>query len=340
MTCFKNDPVRSEVRRFTLGAAAAASLLIVPLGASAQECSIDDWPCQTIEVVSHASAGGGTDTTIRMWLTAADESVDEDMRVVYKQGGGARAAHEYLLNRADDQKDLNHTLMALTQTHLYTIARGNSPLEIDEIQGVARAMDDPSVIVVDPDSPYADYDDFVAASRDEALTWGVAQVGGTEHIGISRWADAADAKVRVVPFGSGGEMITSLRSGAVDATLANVSEALAMIEDGSLVPVGMLYHDRVGDLPDVPSTYEFGHEVSVTTTRGYYTHADTDPAVVEKMEALVLGGMESERFRDYLRSSGLDPDTNVGGADVWDTQLKEEYQVSLEALRALDMTDR
>ena len=147
--------------------AAGALLLLAPTAASAQDCAIEEWPCDTIEVVSHASAGGGTDTTIRMWLDAAAETVDEDMRVVYKEGGGARAAHEYLVSRGPD----GHTIFALTQTHLYTIARGNSPVEIDQLQGVARAMDDPSVIVVRSDSEIENYDQLIEASTDEALTW-------------------------------------------------------------------------------------------------------------------------------------------------------------------------
>jgi putative tricarboxylic transport membrane protein len=333
----RNVAERHGSHRTTLGVLAAASLLALPFSASAQsDCSVAEWPCETIEIVSHASAGGGTDTTIRMWMDAANQQVDEEIRIVYKQGGGARAAHEYLASNGGD----NHTLAAFTQTHIYTIARGNSPLEIDDIQGIARAMDDPSVIVVRADSPYDNYEELVAASQDEALTWGVAQVGGTEHIGIARWAEAAGTQVRVVPFGSGGEMITSLRSGAVQVTLANVSEALPMIQEGLLKPIALLYPDRVGDLPDVPSTYEFGDDISVTTTRGYFVLADTDPEIVAKMEEMVLTAMETERFQEYLRSSGLDPETNIAGAEVWDKQLKEEYQIALEALRKLDMTDR
>lgn len=317
--------------------ALAACMLAAPSPAMAQdECSAEAWPCGTIEVVSHSSAGGGTDTTIRMWLDAAREQVDEEMRVVYKLGGGARAAHEYLVSRGAD----GHSIYALTQTHLYTIARGNSPIEIDGVKGVVRAMDDPSVIVVRADSPYDSYDALVDASQDEALTWGVAQVGGTEHIGISRWADASGAQVRVVPFGGGGDMITSLRSGAVDASLANVSESLDQIKEGELKALAVLYPDRVGDLPDVPSSFEKGHEVAVTTTRGYFVHGDTDPAIVSKIEEMLLEAMAGDRFQQYLEQNGLDPQTNIAGADTWDKQLKEEYQVSLEALRKLDMTDR
>ncbi len=332
-----NGSTVAKRHRLLYAGVAAATLAAVPLSASAQEeCSADEWPCQTVEVVSHSSAGGGTDTTIRMWLPAAREQIDEDIRVVYKQGGGARAAHEYLVSRGPD----GHTIFALTQTHLYTIARGNSPVEIDEIQGVVRAMDDPSVIVVDSSSPYETYEEFVEASQDQALTYGVAQVGGTEHIGIERWSDASGAQVRVVPFGGGGDMISALRSGAVDASLANVSESLNQIQEGDLRALAVLYPEPVEDLPDVPSSYEFGHEISVTTTRGYFVHGETEPEIVAEMEEMILTAMESERFQEYLIGTGLDPETNIVGAETWDEQIKEEYEVSLQAMRELDLTDK
>src|SRR3546814_16487977 len=84
-----------------------------------------------------------------------------------------------------------------------------------------------------------------------------SDLGGTEHIGIARWAEAAGVEFRVVPFGSGGEMITALRSGAIDATLSNVSEALGQIQDGELRAIAILSDDKVADLPDVP-TAEIG----------------------------------------------------------------------------------
>lgn len=329
-----------EKRQRACGIGAASLLLaMAPLSAVAQDaenCNPETWPTQTIELVSHSSAGGGTDMTMRMWMEAAAQQVDEDVVIIYKQGGGARAAHEYFQQQGADC----HTIMALTQTHLYTIARGNSPIGIDDIQGVARAMDDPSVIVVRADSPYKTYEELVAASQEQALTWGVAQVGGTEHIGIERWADAADADVRVVPFGGGGDMVTALRSGAVDASLANVSESLSQIQEGDLRALAVLAEEPVEDLPDVPTTAEFGHDVQVSTTRGYYVHADTPPEMVDRIEEWILTAMESERFQNYVKNAGLDPETSIAGSDVWDKQIKEEYQVSLEAMRKLGLTKK
>jgi putative tricarboxylic transport membrane protein len=293
----------------------------------------EKFPSKDIEVISHAAPGGGTDTTIRTWLPAAQKVLGQDMVVVYKQGGGARAAQEYFKSRPAD----GYTIMALTQTHLYTIARGNSPITIDDMKGLVRAMDDPSLIVVRPDSPYQTYEDFVEASNNEALTWGVAQVGGTEHIGIVRWAEAAGAQYRVVPFGSGGEMITALRSGAVEATLANVSEAISAIQEGDLKPLAALADERVAELPDLPTAAEKGHDVSVSTTRGYAVRADTPPERVKVLEDALLQAMKGEQFQDYLRNSGLDPETSVAGSEVWDQQLKAEYAESKAVIDRLGL---
>lgn len=336
MTQLLNSRVVKRHRLFCAGMVAMA-LSAVPLSAGAQGSGdYEEWPTETIEVVSHSSAGGGTDTTIRMWLPAAKKLVDEDMIVVYKLGGGARAAHEYLAG----QEPTGHAIYALTPTHLYTIARGNSPIEMEDITGVARAMSDPSVIVVRADSPYDSYKEFVQASQDQALTWGVAQIGGTEHIGIARWAEQSGAETRIVPFGGGGDMVTALRSGAVDAALANLSESVSLIEEGELKALAVLAPERVEDLPEVPSSYEFGHEVTVATTRGYFVDADTPPAIVDQIEELILAAMESERFQNYLRGIGLNPETNIAGAEVWNKQMNEMYDVALETMRKLGMTDK
>lgn len=323
---------RFDLARRSLLAGVAGALAIGLGGASAN--AQDQFPSETIEVISHASPGGGTDTTARLMMKGASEALGVDMVVVYKQGGGARAAHEYFVSRPAD----GYTIMALTQTHLYTIARGNSPITIDGMLGLARAMDDPSVIVVGAGSDIETYEDLIAASQDGPLNWGVAQVGGTEHIGLARWADAAGIEYRVVPFGSGGEMLTALRSGAIDATIPNISEGLTLIQEGEVRPVAVMDEERIADLPDVPTTYENGHEVKVTTTRGYAVHPDTPPERVKILEEGVLAGMQTEEFQTYLRNSGLDPKTSIAGSEEWDRQLKEEYAQSKEVIDRLGLT--
>ncbi|MEE9590426.1 MAG: tripartite tricarboxylate transporter substrate binding protein [Hyphomicrobiaceae bacterium] len=292
-----------------------------------------EFPSKTIEVVIHSKYGGGTDTTARMMMIRSRRILDTDMAVVSKRGGSGVRAHAYLLSKPAD----GHTLIALTQTHLYTIARGKSKLKIDDLVGVARAMDDPTFITVASNSPYKTLGDLVAASKDKALAWGVANIGGTEHIGLAQFASAAGIKYKVVPLGSGAQMVQQLMSGALDATLPNVSEAVTQLADGSLRALAVMNDKRLAGYSDVPTTYELGFKAKTSTTRGYAVLKGTPQPVIDKLSAALTKAMKHETFANYLKSAGLTPEESVAGSAVWDKQLKENYAKAETALKALGL---
>ncbi|MDJ0945767.1 MAG: tripartite tricarboxylate transporter substrate binding protein [Kiloniellales bacterium] len=304
----------------------AAAVAIAPMAAVA-----DEFPSKPIEVVIHSKYGGGTDTTARMMMIRSRRNLDTDMFVVSKRGGSGAKAQGYVLSKPAD----GYTIMALTQTHLYTMAQGKSEMKIDDIIGIARAMDDPTFIAVGKDSPHKTLDDLIAAGKKKASNWGVANIGGTEHIGLAQLAKVADFKYKPVAMGSGMQMVQGLVSGELDATLPNVSEAQSMIEDGSIRPLAVMAKERLADYPDVPTTWELGHEVSTSTTRGYAVRKGTPPEVIKKLSDALVKAMKHETFANYLKSAGLDAESSVAGTDVWDAQLKAEYAKAAEALKEL-----
>ena len=309
--------------------ATAAAVGLAGLAAQAAE----EFPSKPIEVVIHSKYGGGTDTTARMMMIRSRRILGVDMSVVAKRGGSGAKAHQYALGKDRD----GYTILALTQSHLYTIARGKSPLTIDDVVGVARAMDDPTFITVNSDSSFKTLDDLVQASKDKALNWGVAQIGGTEHIGLAAFAKEAGIKFKVVPFGSGAQMIQALMSGAIEATLPNVSEAGSQISDGTLRPLTVMAEERLADYPDVPSTYELGYKAKTSTTRGYWVLKGTPQDRIDVLSKALVKAMKHDTFANYLRSAGLDPETSVAGHEVWDKDIKEEYAKAVQALKDLDL---
>ncbi len=318
------------VRQGFIGCVAAVVALGVGLGVAAAE---EKFPSKNIEIVIHSKYGGGTDTTARMMMIRTRRNLGVDMSVVAKRGGSGAKAHQYASGKPKD----GYTVLALTQTHLYTIARGKSPLSIDDMVGVARAMDDPTFITVSGKGPYKTLADLVDASKDKALNWGVAQVGGTEHIGLAQFAKAAGIKYKVVPFGSGAQMIQALLSGAIDATLPNVSEGGTQVIDGTFRALAVMAEDRLGDFPNVPSTYELGYKVKTSTTRGYWVIKGTPMDRVEVLSKAMVKAMKHETFANYLKSAGLKPETSVAGHEVWTKQIKEEYAKAASALKELGL---
>ena len=104
--------------------------------------------CDPVQVVIHASYGGGTDTTARMMSIRSRRYLKADMQIVGKRGGSGAKAQNYTLTRPKD----GCTLMALTESHLYTLARKKSNMKIDDLVGIARAMEEPTFIVVNSDN--------------------------------------------------------------------------------------------------------------------------------------------------------------------------------------------
>lgn len=318
---------RMNRRAFGLQAIAAGAAAMSFVGYA----TADEFPSKPIEVVIHSKYGGGTDTTARMMMIRTRRNLGADMVVVSKRGGSGAKAQAYAASKPRD----GYTVLALTQTHLYTIARGKSVLKIEDLVGIARAMDDPTFITVHKDSKIKTLEDLVAASKEKALNWGVAQIGGTEHIGLARFAKAAGIEYKAVPFGSGAQMIQALLAGTIDATLPNVSEAIGQIDQGALVPVAVLSDNRLTGYPDVPTAKEKGIDVRVTTTRGYAVLKGTPQPIIDKLSAALVKAMKHDVFANYLGGSGLSADESVVGSEAWTQNIREEYDVAKEALEEL-----
>ena len=325
-----NNSFRRKVIKTSLSLITLTGLGAFGLVSSA---NADKYPSKPIELVIHAKYGGGTDTTARMVSIRTRRNLGTDISIVAKRGGSGAKAQNYVLSKPAD----GYTIMALTQSHLYTMARGKSKMKIDDIVGVARAMDDPTFIAVSGKSNYKTLEDLVSASKKGALNWGVAQIGGTEHIGLAHFAKEAGIKFKVVPFGSGAQMVQALMAGKIDATLPNVSEAANQVADGSFRALAVMAENRLKDYPNVPSTYEKGIKAKCSTTRGYAVLASTPQPIIDQISKAMVKAMKHDVFSSYLSGAGLTVESSVAGTKIWDKHLKAEYKIAASALKELGL---
>lgn len=307
---------------------AAAVTLIVSATAFAE-----DFPSQPIEVVTHASAGGGTDTTARTMLIRARRTLDTDAFVNIQRGGGGAVAMNYVAERPAD----GHTVMAITPTHLITMARGRAPIGIDDIRGVVRSTDDPIIVVVNVNTGLTSIEELVAASQDSRITWGGTQAGGIDHIAAITFSNRSGADVAYVPFDGGGEIITNLMGGNIQAAGLNFGEAVDGIESGDFLPLAVMSTQRLSILPDTPTLAELGIEgVNFSTVRGIVVMADTPDDRVAALEEGLLSAMAHGTYQNYLVGIGLDA-SSIAGSEVWDGQIREMYDSIFATLGELGL---
>ena len=286
------------------------------LGVATLPAAAEEFPSRTIEVVTHAGNGGGTDVTTRMMMIRARRALDTDMVVVNRRGGGGATAMDYYLTLDPD----GHSILTYTIGHAATMALGNTDMELSDIRPIARATDDPQILMVRC-GVYDSAEAFVDAQREESLTYGTTHLGGIDDVSAFMFARNGNlATPQILPFEGGGELATQLIAGAVDVAVLNLAEAGSQIEANEVCPIVVLAPERMSALPDVATAMELGIDANFSTVRGFVVHADTPDAVAERLEEALLEAMGHPVYQAFLDSAGLDA-TSVAGSDVWGDQI-------------------
>ncbi|MFK7995258.1 MAG: Bug family tripartite tricarboxylate transporter substrate binding protein [Granulosicoccus sp.] len=290
----------------------------------------DDYPSKTIEVVTHAGAGGGTDVTTRMMMLRARRVLGQDMVIVNKKGGGGAAAMEYYKTVPAD----GYTILTFTVGHAAEMAKGKGGMSIADLRPIARGTDDPQILMTRCGA-YTDANEFVAKQKEAPITYGVTHLGNIDDVSAFMFAKKGELMTpKMLPFDGGGELATQLIAGAVDAAVLNLAEAASQIEAKEICPTVVLADDRMAKIPDVPTAKELGIPVSFSTVRGFAVHADTPPDVAEKIEAALIESMNHTVYQGFLTSVGLDA-TSVAGSDVWGPQIQTTVNEMEAALKEL-----
>jgi tripartite-type tricarboxylate transporter receptor subunit TctC len=311
-------------RSLTAGVMATALALVTGQAAA------EEYPSKTIEVITHAGAGGGTDVTARMMMLRARRELGVDMVIVNKKGGGGAVAMDYFLERPAD----GYSILVYTIGHAATMAKGKTKMKLDDIRPIARGTDDPQILMVRCAS-YGSADEFIAAQKESAISYGTTHVGNIDDVSAYMFTVKGDmATPKIVAFDGGGELATQLIAGAVDAAVLNLAEASAQIEAGDICPMVVLADERMPAIADVPTAKELGIPVSFSTVRGFVVLADTPPDVSAKIEEALLNSMNHPVYQGFLTSVGLDA-TSVAGSEVWGEQITTMVTEMEAALREL-----
>jgi putative tricarboxylic transport membrane protein len=265
-------------------------------------------------------------------MVQAPAEFGQELVVVNKTGGSGAAALGYAASRPKD----GHTILLITQTHLLTALQGRgSGVKVEDIVGVARATDDPQILMVGKNSPYKTAKDFLNASKQKAMKYGTTQIASVDHIAVLGFAKQAGLQQpTVVPFRGGGDIVINLVGGNLDAALLNYAEAESQIKAGEVRVLLSLSEERNPSLPDVPTGKEIGVPAFYSTVRGFAVLKGTPEDRIKALEDGLVKAMNGKFFQDYLKTSGQSQKSVVGRQE-WQKQIDEFARTGQEALTAI-----
>ncbi|OOY25036.1 C4-dicarboxylate ABC transporter substrate-binding protein [Thioclava sediminum] len=284
-------------------AAIAVAALTVATGASAQEC------------IAPANPGGGWDFTCRqVGKTMQDLGlIDSTMQVVNLAGGGGGVAFAEVVNKRNDDDNLIVAASSATATRLAQGAYpGNS---MDQVRWVGSIGADYGVIAVAADSDIQTLPellDKIKADPNSVSVAGGSAVGGWDHLKVLIAADAYGIddvrKVKYIAFDGGGEAVTQLLAGSVQAFTGDLSEAKGFVDSGDIRVIAVLAPERLdGEFSEFPTAKEQGVDAIGANWRGFYAPGGMSDEAYQMWVDKVGQLYASDEWKQVMAANGLAP---------------------------------
>ena len=231
-----------------------ALLALLPLSVSAQ-----GWkPTKDVEFVIPFGLGGGADLMARVIhkIIVEEKLVPVSITLVNKPGGGGAAGIGYV---AASRKADPHTLILINGSTQITPILNPQAKTLTEVKPVTNMMLDDFLLFVRTEAPWKTLKDFVdEAKAKPAKSMAFSAGGTTDTMAVTVLAKATGVQYNIVSFNSGGEALTALLGGHVQASMGNPLEFMGQLQGGKVRALGVVRDKRFPGLKDVPTFQEQG----------------------------------------------------------------------------------
>ncbi len=297
----------------TLTRRALAAAAILTLSAVAGQAQ--DFTPNNPECIAPADPGGGWDFTCRqVGKTLQDLGlIPSTMQVVNLAGGGGGVAYAEVVNKRNDENDLIVAASSATATRLAQNAYpGNT---MDQVRWLASVGADYGVIAVAADSEMQTLPDLLDQIKADPTTISIAggsAVGGWDHLKVLIAANAYGIEdvrsIKYIAFDGGGEAVTQLLAGSVQAFTGDLSEAKGFVQSGDIKVLAVLAPERLGgEFADFPTASEQGVEAIGANWRGFYAPGGMSDAAYAYWVDQVAALYASDEWKQVMEANGLAP---------------------------------
>ncbi len=285
-------------------------------------------PTKPIEYIAPANPGGGWDTLIRQSSRVISEEglAPQNFAAVNMPGSGGAVAWSQIAAEEGNP----HLLFATSPPIILVPLSGTSNYDHTDFTPIARLITDYSVVLVPNDSPYETINDLfddIKERGSEISIGGGSAAGSMDHIAIAGAAVEAGidaASVNYIAFSGGGEAMTNLLGGHVDAVATGVGEAQGQIESGELRALAISAPERLDVLPDIPTFVDEGIDYTFDIWRGIMGPKDMPEEAVRYYENMYQEMVETETWKDVREQLGwLDA---YQGSEEFGVFLDEQYE--------------
>ncbi|WP_080873085.1 tripartite tricarboxylate transporter substrate binding protein [Oceanobacillus timonensis] len=289
----------------------------------------DSFPNRMLTYSIPFMPGGQSDVDARRQLPYLEESLNESVAIMYKDGAGGAIGWTELVNQPPD----GHFFAGINIPHiiLQPLTNDDTGYETDDIEPVVLFQRTPIGIAVSKDSGIETMEQFIEQSQKESITVSVTGSYSGSHLLALELESKANMNLISVPSLGSSETIQSVLSGTTTAVLANSPDLLSYKDDFNILAIGS--EERFETLPDVPTFKELGLDITASIERGVAVPPGTSSEEIEKLETAFLDILANPEVQEEMIREGFEP-LEMGADESQDfiNQKREELEETLKIM--------
>jgi tripartite-type tricarboxylate transporter receptor subunit TctC len=287
---------------------AAAGALALALAAPALA---QNYPTKPITFVVPFAAGSATDQLARALGQSVSAETGQSVVVDNKPGANGFIGAQAVAKAAPD----GYTVFITTNTthaaneHLFKKLPYDPVKDFAPVTGLAKGA---QIMVVNPSLPFKTVSEFIAAAKKEPGKYTFGSGSSSSRIAGELLQQMAGIQLLHVPYKSNPLAITDLLGGQIHMMITDMATGMPQVKAGKLRALGVSSLKRSSLAPDVPTIAEAGvpgYEMGFWFAA--YVPAGTPPAVVKRLNELLVKAVASPSAKSLFESTGFEPFTTT-----------------------------
>jgi tripartite-type tricarboxylate transporter receptor subunit TctC len=179
---------------------------------------------------------------------------------------------------------------------------------VRDLVPISQATMTPNILVVHPDVPAKSVADLVALARaqPDALTYGHAGVGTSQHLAGELFKHMGGLSIRPVGYRGATAVVPDLLGGRITMWFGNVTNVLPLAREGKLRALAVTSLERSPAAPELPTMDESSFKgFDATAWFGLMAPAGTPPAIVGKLHAATVKALAAPDVRARFDALGM-----------------------------------